>query len=69
MASDTTAQSSRRRCGLWMAPDEEEELLAAVYRRSLSMVETDARRLRQKNAKALRICLEQTAREAAERAA
>ena len=48
-----------------MELDEDERLLTWVYRRSLTTVETDARRLRWKNTKALRIAIEQFEREAA----
>ena len=46
-------------------PDEEEHLLQWVYRRSLTTVETDARRLQRINAKQLRLGIEQSEREAA----
>ena len=49
-------------------PGKDERLLAWVYRRSLTMAETDARRLRRKNAKALRLANEQSEREAKEKA-
>ncbi|KAE8814678.1 Phosphorylated carbohydrates phosphatase [Hordeum vulgare] len=44
-------------------PGNDECLLALVYRRSLTTVETHARRLR-RNAKALRLAIEQSEREA-----
>ncbi|KAE8784252.1 Phosphorylated carbohydrates phosphatase [Hordeum vulgare] len=47
-------------------PDEDERLLAWMYRRSLTTTETDARRLRRKNAGALRLAIEQSEREANE---
>ena len=40
-----------------------------MYRRSLTTAETDARRLRRKNAKALRLAIEQSKREEKEAAA
>lgn len=54
VATDAVAQSYCRRRGLPAVPDEEERLLAWFYRRSLTTVEADARRLCRKNAKALR---------------
>ncbi|KAE8808012.1 Phosphorylated carbohydrates phosphatase [Hordeum vulgare] len=49
-------------------PDEDERLLAWVYRRSLTTTETDAQRLRRKNVKALRLAIKQSGREAKEAA-
>uniref|UniRef100_M8C8N9 Phosphorylated carbohydrates phosphatase n=1 Tax=Aegilops tauschii TaxID=37682 RepID=M8C8N9_AEGTA len=45
-------------------PDEDERLIAWVYRRSVMAAEADACRLRRKNAKALRLAIEQSEREA-----
>ncbi|KAE8788309.1 Phosphorylated carbohydrates phosphatase [Hordeum vulgare] len=50
-------------------PDEDARLLKWVYRRSLTTVETDAQRLRRKNAKTHRIAIEESEREAAKAAA
>ncbi|KAE8796785.1 Phosphorylated carbohydrates phosphatase [Hordeum vulgare] len=47
-------------------PDEDERLLAWVYRRSLMTAETDAQHLRRKNAKELRLAIKQSEREAKE---
>ncbi|KAE8821709.1 Phosphorylated carbohydrates phosphatase [Hordeum vulgare] len=47
-----------------MEPEEDEHLLAWVYHRSLTTAETDTRRLRWKNAKALRLTIEYSEREA-----
>ncbi|KAE8820289.1 Phosphorylated carbohydrates phosphatase [Hordeum vulgare] len=49
-------------------PDEDECLLAWVYHWSLTTAETGARRLQRKNAKALRLAIEQPKREAKEAA-
>lgn len=49
-------------------PDKDEQLLSWVYRCSLTTAETDARRLRRKNAKARRLAIEQSEHEAAEAA-
>ncbi|KAE8787780.1 Phosphorylated carbohydrates phosphatase [Hordeum vulgare] len=49
-------------------PHEDERLLAWVYRWSLTRAGTNARHLRQKNAKALRLAIEQPEREAKEAA-
>ena len=49
-------------------PDEDVWLLAWVYCRSLTTVDIDARRLYPKNAKALRLAIEQSEREAKEKA-
>lgn len=65
---DAAEKSVRRRRGLPAEPDEDERLLAWVYRRSLTTAETDARRLRRKNTKALRLAIEQSEREAKEKA-
>ena len=46
--------------------NEDERLLAWVYRRSLMTAETDTRRLRRKNAKALWLVIEQSEWEAKE---
>lgn len=51
-------QSFRRHRGFPEVPDEEERLLAWVYRRSLTMAKTDARWFRRKKAKALRLAIE-----------
>ncbi|KAE8771148.1 Phosphorylated carbohydrates phosphatase [Hordeum vulgare] len=59
-------QSSCRRRGMLTEPNEDEHLLAWVYRWSLTTAETDARLLRRKNAKALRLVIEQFKREAKE---
>ncbi|KAE8782064.1 Phosphorylated carbohydrates phosphatase [Hordeum vulgare] len=56
-------QSVRPRHGMEAEPDEDVRLVKWVYRRSLTTVEMDARRLRRKNAKALRIAIEQSERE------
>ena len=58
----------RRRRGMEAEPDEDARLLERVYRRSLTTAETDARRLRRKNAKALRLAIEQLECEAKEAA-
>lgn len=47
--------------------DPNNQLLAAVLRRSLAMAKTDARLLRHKNAKALRLGIEQLERKTAEK--
>lgn len=47
--------------------DPDDQLLAAVLRRSLTTVKTDAWRLRSKNAKVLRPAIEQSEREVAEK--
>ncbi|KAE8817281.1 Phosphorylated carbohydrates phosphatase [Hordeum vulgare] len=47
-------------------PEEDELLLAWVYHESLRTAETNARRLQQKKAKALRLGIEQSEREAKE---
>ena len=65
---DVAEQSFRRRRGLPGVPDEEKRLLAWVNCRSLTTAEIDARRLRRKNAKALRLAIEQSEREALEKA-
>ncbi|KAE8779032.1 hypothetical protein D1007_47986 [Hordeum vulgare] len=49
--------------------DPEDALLAGVLRRLLRTTETDARRLRRKNAKALRLAIQLSEREAAKEAA
>ena len=49
--------------------DPKEAPLRKVMQRSLTTAETDVRRLRRKNAKALRIAIEQSEREASEAAA
>ena len=55
----------RRRRGMQVGqPNEEERLLLWVYPRSLMTIETDARRLRLKNATALWLVIEQSEREA-----
>ncbi|KAE8774599.1 Phosphorylated carbohydrates phosphatase [Hordeum vulgare] len=61
-------QSVHRLRGIAAELDEDARLLEWVYRRSLTTAETDARRLQQKNAKALRIAIEQFEREATETA-
>ena len=62
-------ESSVRRCrGLPAEPDEDERLLAWVYRRSLTTAKTDARRFRWKNAKVIWLAIEQSEHEAAEAA-
>lgn len=66
--SQAAAKSSHRRHGLPEALDEEEQLLAVVYQRSLTMPGMNARWRRWKNAKALRLVIEQSAHEAAEKA-
>ncbi|KAE8797919.1 Phosphorylated carbohydrates phosphatase [Hordeum vulgare] len=58
-------QCVRRRHAIEAEPDKDAQLLEWVYRRSLTTAETDARRLRRKNTKALRIAIEQSEREAA----
>ncbi|KAE8771031.1 Phosphorylated carbohydrates phosphatase [Hordeum vulgare] len=50
-------------------PDEDVRLLEWVYRRSLTTAEPDERRLCRKNAKALRIAIEQSERDAMEEVA
>ncbi|KAE8785676.1 Phosphorylated carbohydrates phosphatase [Hordeum vulgare] len=50
-------------------PDEDERLLAWMYCQPLIMAETDARRLRRKNVKALCLAIEQLESEAKEAAA
>jgi hypothetical protein len=50
------------------AMDDEDHLLAWVCRRSLITAESDVRRLRRKNAAALRIAIEESERLAAETA-
>ena len=50
-------------------PNEDKRLLTWVNRRSLTTAEMGARRLRRKNAKALRLGLEQSTSEITERAA
>ena len=50
-------------------PNEDERLLAWACRRSLATAETNARRLRQKNAMVLRLTIEQSEWEAAAEAA
>jgi hypothetical protein len=65
---DVAEQSTRRRRGMEADPDEDARLLAWVYCRSLTTAETDARRLRRKNAKALRLAIEQSEREVTEAA-
>ena len=62
------AQSSVRRRGLPAEPDGDEWLLVWVYRRSLTTAETGARLLCLKNDKALRLAVEQSEREAKEKA-
>ncbi|KAE8800598.1 Phosphorylated carbohydrates phosphatase [Hordeum vulgare] len=59
-------QSLHRHRGTEAEPDEDVRLLEWVYRRSLTTIETNARRLRRKNTKALRIAIEQSKREAVE---
>ncbi|KAE8821710.1 Phosphorylated carbohydrates phosphatase [Hordeum vulgare] len=49
-----------------MELEKDERLLAWVYHRSLTTAETDTRRLRWKNAKALRLAIEYSEREAKE---
>ena len=66
---DTVESSVLRRRGLTAETDEDERLLAWVYRRSLMTAETSARWLRRKNAKALRLAIEQSKREEKEAAA
>ncbi|KAE8797459.1 Phosphorylated carbohydrates phosphatase [Hordeum vulgare] len=61
-------QSVRCHRGMPTERDEDERLLAWVYRRSLTTAEKDARRLRRKNAKAPRLAIEQSEREAKEAA-
>ncbi|KAE8773097.1 Phosphorylated carbohydrates phosphatase [Hordeum vulgare] len=56
---ETIEQFTRHRRGMPTEPDEDERLLTWVYHRSLVMAETNARRLRRKNAKALRLAIEQ----------
>lgn len=59
-------QSARRRREMQAEPDEDARLLKWAYRWSLTTAKMDVRRLRRKNAKALRIAIEQSEREAAE---
>lgn len=61
--------ASSRRFYDQSAIDSEEQLLAAVLLRSLTTLGTDARRLRHKNAKELQLDIEQSKREAVEKAA
>ncbi|KAE8799822.1 Phosphorylated carbohydrates phosphatase [Hordeum vulgare] len=49
-----------------MEPDEDERLLAWVYRQSLTTAETDYRCLRWKNVRVLQLAIEQSKREAKE---
>lgn len=67
-ASEAAASSSRRRRELW-ATDADEKLLTYILHRWLTMAEMDVRRLRRKNVKALRLSIEQSEREEAEKAA
>ncbi|KAE8771117.1 Phosphorylated carbohydrates phosphatase [Hordeum vulgare] len=61
-------QSARRHHRMSIEPDEDECLLAWVYRRSLTTAETNTPRLRRKKAKALRLSIEQSEHEAKEAA-
>ncbi|KAE8798502.1 Phosphorylated carbohydrates phosphatase [Hordeum vulgare] len=63
---DVTKQSTHGCRGMPVEPDEDERLLSWVHRRALMMADTEARRLRWKNAKALRLAIEQSEREAKE---
>ncbi|KAE8804498.1 Phosphorylated carbohydrates phosphatase [Hordeum vulgare] len=54
--------------GFSAKPDEDELLLALIYPRSLTSAQTNARRLRRKNAKALRLAIKQSEREPKEKA-
>ncbi|KAE8816376.1 Phosphorylated carbohydrates phosphatase [Hordeum vulgare] len=59
---DVAEQSQHGRLGMQAEPDEDKLLLAWVYSRYLTTMETDACRLRRKNAKALRLAFEQLER-------
>ncbi|KAE8807055.1 Phosphorylated carbohydrates phosphatase [Hordeum vulgare] len=59
-------QFARRHRRMPAKPDEDECLLTSVFRQSLMTVETNSRRLRRKNAQALRLAIEQSKREAKE---
>ena len=60
--------SQHHQCGTEPDADEETCLLAWVYRHPFSTAETDARCLRRKNTKALRLAIEQSEREVKEAA-
>ena len=64
--SDAAEQSTHRRRRTEPDADENTRLLAWVYRPSLTTTETGAHRLRRKNAKVLRLAIEQSEREAKE---
>jgi hypothetical protein len=64
---DAAESSVRRHRRLPAEPDEDERLLVLVYRWSLTTAEIDARWLHRKNAKALRLAIEESEREAREK--
>ena len=61
--SDVAEQSVRHR-RMQTEPNKDERLLAWVYHWSLTTTKTDARRLRRKNMKVLRLAIEQPERKA-----
>ena len=60
--------SFQRRRGLPAEPNEDQRLLAWVYRWSFTMAEMDARWLLRNNVRALRLDIKQSEREALEKA-
>ncbi|KAE8819154.1 Phosphorylated carbohydrates phosphatase [Hordeum vulgare] len=68
LKSEAAEKYFHHHCGFPAEPDEDERLLASVYSRSLMKMEPDARRRSRKNSKALRLGIEQSEREAKEKA-
>ena len=65
---DTVEQSTHRCRGMEADPDDDARVLTWVYHLSLTTVQTDACRLRRKNAKELRLAIEQSEHELKEAA-